>query len=437
MARLAGPVVVVQLGLLAMGAVDTIMVGRVSAEALAAVALGHIMYFFVNIFGLGSLMALDPLVSQAVGSGDHHGIRRSVQRGLVLSVALSLPISLLLLPGELVLGLLQQPEEVTPLAAQYVRISIPGVVPLMGFVVFRQTLQAMERLRPVVVAIVIANLANVLLDWLLVFGPGPFPALGALGSAWASTVCRWLMALTVLVAARHELAPLLRAVDREALRLAPLLRMLRLGAPIGLQLQFELAAFSVVALLMGWLGPQEMAAHQIAINLAALTYMVPVGVSAAAAVRVGSQVGAGSLDGCRRAASAALLIGVAFMSVSAVGFLTLPELLARAYTDKLEVLRLAALLIPIAGFFQVFDALQVVSAGVLRGLGDTRTPLVVNMVGFWLVGLPVSILLGFSANLGPQGLWWGLVVGLGAVAAILLVRVVARLRHPVARLQLE
>jgi MATE family multidrug resistance protein len=180
-----------------------------------------------------------------------------------------------------------------------------------------------------------------------------------------------------------------------------------------------------------------MAAHQVTINLASLTFMVPLGVAQATSIRVGLAIGAGDNDGARRAASAGLLIGAGFMSATGAAFIAAPRALAAAYTSAAEVVALAALLIPIAGFFQIFDGLQVVAAGALRGAGDTRAPLVVNLIGFWGLGLPASLLLAFRLDLGPAGLWWGLVVGLGAVAVFLLARVAWRFRGDIARLAVE
>lgn len=437
MVRLALPVVVVQVGMMLLGVVDTMVVGRLSSQALAAVALGHVVVIGVSSFGVGMLLALDPLVAQAVGAGDPVRASRAVQRGLVIATLLMVPSTLLLLPSETALTLLRQPPETVPLAAAYVHICIPGLLPFFGFVVLRQSLQAMERLQPIVLTIVFVNLFNLVADWALVFGAGPLPSLGPLGSAWATTASRTLLFLVLLVVARKELAPVLRRFDRQALLPGPLWRTIRLGTPIGFQVQLEIIAFAVIALLMGGLGTVQMAAHQVAINLASLTFMVPLGVGSASAIRVGHAIGRGDASGARRAASSGLLLGVAFMTLTAIAFLGLPTLLASAYTSVDEVIFLSAQLIPIAGFFQIFDGLQVVSSGVLRGAGDTRAPLVINIVGFWLVGLPVSLLLGFHFGFGPRGLWWGLVAGLGAVATILVSRVMWELRGEVARLEVE
>ena len=295
MLRLALPVVVVQVGMMLLGVVDTMVVGHLSSQALAAVALGHVVVMAVSSFGIGSLLALDPLVSQAVGARDETAIRRSVQRGLVLAAALMVPSTLLLLPCEWVLTTFRQPPETIPLAAAYIRICIPGLLPFYGFVVLRQSLQAMGRLRPIVITIATVTLFNLVADYALVFGAGPIPQLGPVGSAWATTAARTLLFIILLVLGRRELRPLLERLDPEVLLWPPLVRIVRLGAPIGFQVQLEILAFSAIALLMGLFGTVQMAAHQVAINLASLTFMVPLGVGSATAVRVGQAIGAGDI----------------------------------------------------------------------------------------------------------------------------------------------
>jgi len=435
--KLAVPVITVQLGLMLMGVVDTMVVGRVSAVALAAVALGNLTTMTVSSFGMGVLFALDPLVSQAMGAGDRASVRRSVQRGMLIGMILCIPTGLILLPGEFVLPLLQQPSEVIPVAASYARIRILGLPPFFAFIVLRQTLQAMRNLRPIVQTTILANIINLVADYALVFGWGPIPAMGPLGSAWATTGIRWIVLFGLLVVARHDLAPLLWPLDPGSWKKRPLWNTFRLGLPIGVQIQLEFLVFGVVALLMGRLGPVAMAAHQVAINLASLTFMVPVGFSAAASVLIGQAIGERDPATLRRRVSAALLCGTAFMSMTAVLFLSIPGPLAALYSNVDGVLSLALLLIPIAGVFQIFDGIQVVSAGILRGMGDTRAPMLVNIAGFWLCGLPVSLHLAFVRDYGPQGLWWGLVVGLGAVAFFLVLRIISRLKGELVRVQVE
>jgi MATE family multidrug resistance protein len=435
--RLAVPVTVIQVGMMLMGVVDTIMVGRVSAAAIAAVALGSTYFFTVSIFGMGALLALDPIVAQAVGARDDVSITRGLQRGMLLALALTVWTTLLMLPVEPILTVLNQPAEVIPISSGYVYASIAGVFPFFAFGVLRQTLQAMQRLRAIVIIMVIANVINALLNWVFVFGAAGFPAMGAVGTGWASSLSRLLMFAGLLAFAWRPLRPYLRPVRRDTFAVRPLWRMLHLGAPIGLQFQLEFGAFGIVAVFMGWFGTTEMAGHQVALNLASFTFMFPLGISAAASVLVGHAVGRGDAVEARRAAITALLCGVGFMSLSAVVLLAFPELLARLYTTEPAVIAIAAMLIPLAGVFQVFDGTQVVSTGILRGIGDTRAPMVVNIIGFWLIGMPISLWLGFRTPLGPRGLWWGLVAGLGAVATFLIIRIRWRMGRELTRVVID
>ena len=437
MLQLAVPVVIVQVGMMAMGVVDTVMVGHISAQALAAVALGNLYFFTLAVFALGTLMVLDPVVAQAVGAGDRPAVARAVQRGVIIAALLTVPAVVLLTSAAPLFSLARQPAEVIPLAAAYAVRMAPGTFPFLLFVVFRQTLQSMGRPAPIVGAIIGANLANAVLNWMLIFGHLGFPAMGVVGSAWATTISRFLLVLGLWAASRRELDPLLSPLRPEIWRLQPLARMLRLGLPIGTQHVLEFGAFALVSLMMGWMGTQAMAGHQVAINLASLTFMVPLGVGDAASVLVGQAVGRGDPEGTRGAARAAFACGVAFMAITGAIFLSLPEPLARLYSRDLGVIGVAAMLIPIAGVFQIFDGVQVVASGVLRGLGDTRAPMVANLLGYWVVGIPVSIYLGFVAKLGPAGLWWGLVLGLGLVGTSLLLRVRSRLARRQRRVMID
>jgi MATE family multidrug resistance protein len=422
LARLASPIVLTQVGIMVMGLVDTVMVGHVSATALAAVALGNLYMFGVSIFGLGVLLALDPIIAQALGAGDRLAVARGLQRGLLLALLLTLPTSVLMLLVGPVLSLVHQPVELIPYVTGYVYRVLPAVLPFYAFVVLRQTLQAHHCMRPIVVTIVAANLLNVTLNYAWIFGHFGFPALGVLGSAWATLVSRWSMAILLLLLGWRYLRPYLREPAPRVFHAQPIGRMLKLGAPIGGQMMLEWGAFGFVGLLMGWLGVVPVAAHQVALNLASLTFMVPLGLGSAAAVLVGNAVGREDPDGVRRSSVSALVAAAAFMAAMAALLISAPGFLAGLYTDSRDVIELAMLLLPIAGLFQVFDGLQVVAMGLLRGLGDTRVPLVVSLVGFWCVGMPVSLWLGFVADLGAVGLWWGFVAGLAMVAAILLLR---------------
>jgi MATE family multidrug resistance protein len=360
-----------------------------------------------------------------------------MQRGLVLALALSLPAIALLLPAHPVLVLLRQPEDVAGIAAAYARITAAGVIPFFAYSALRQSLQAMRRLAPILGALVVANIANAGLNYVLIFGKLGFPAMGATGAAWTTSICRWLGLAVLVLAAWRDLRPQLVPFRRDAFAWGPLRRMLVIGAPAGIQYQLEYGVFALVGVLMGWMGTVELAGHQVALNLASVTFMVPLGVSAAAAVLVGHAFGRGDPAEARRAAAAALVCGVGFMATSATVMLSAPDVLAGLYTTDAAVAAMAAGLIPIAGVFQVFDGTQVVSIGILRGTADTHTPMVVNLLGYWLVGLPISAALGFATGLGPQGLWWGLTVGLILVALVLVWRVRWRLRGAVARVLID
>jgi MATE family multidrug resistance protein len=420
---LSSQIALIQVGMMLMGVVDTLMVGHLSSTALAAVALGSLYVFGVMAFGMGTLLALDPIVAQAVGAGDEPSVQRGLQRGMLLSLLLAVPTSLALLAVGPMLRSAGQPADVIPVAVAYVYHSIPGVWPFLLFVVLRQTLQARHHTRPIVATIVLANIVNTFLNYAWIFGEFGFPAMGVVGSAWATTVGRWSMALLLLWFGWPMLRAYLRSLAPGLCAPGALLQMLRLGVPIGGQMFLEWSAFGAVALLMGRLGTTQVAAHQIAVNLASLTFMVPLGVASAAAVVVGNAVGRGDPEGVRRASRQALGIGASFMVLAAAAFIGFPSQLAGLYTREFGVLALAGALLPLAGLFQVFDGIQVVSMGLLRGLGDTRVPMAIHMLGFWGVGMPIGAWLGFRTGFGAPGLWWGLVVGLGVVAAFLLLRV--------------
>jgi multidrug resistance protein, MATE family len=435
--RLALPVVMVQVGVMLMGVVDTIMVGHLSASALAGVALGNLFFFGCVVLGMGALGSIDPVVAQALGARDHDAAARAVQRGLVLAVLFSIPATLVLMTGESCLRALGQPPEVVPLAGAYTRWSAPGVLPFYLFVVLRQSLQALRQVRPILICIVAGNVINLFLNWVLIYGHLGAPALGITGSAISTTIGRWALPGILLILARRELGPALRPLQRAALEPAPLGRMFVLGLPIGIMSALEFTAFGAVGLMMGHLGTVPVAAHQVAINLASLTFMVPLGVGQAAAVMVGHAIGAGDASGARRAARAALVFGVGFMAITSMIFLGFPGLLSRVYTSDAATIALASALLPVAGVFQLFDGLQAVAAGILRGAGDTRIPMLINLGGFWLAGIPLSLFLGFRTSLGPVGLWWGLAGALAIVASILFARARTLLRRPVARVVVE
>lgn len=435
--KLAVPIVTVQVGLMLMGVVDTIVVGHVSARELAAAALGHLYVMGLAVFGMGTLWGLDPIVSQAMGARDHDAAALGVQRGLALAMLLGVVMTLLCLPAEALFTLLRQPPEVVPRAAAFVWLSAPSMIALMLFVALRQSLQAMKHTRAIVITILFGNVVNLGLNFVFVFGHLGSPAMGAPGSALSSTIGRWLMLALLVHLASRELRPVLRPLRRESISPAPFLRTLRIGLPIGIQASVEFTTFAAISIFAGWFGAEAMSGHQVAINLASLSFMVPAGIANSAAVLVGHAIGENDMPHARRVAASALILGASFMALCALVFRIAPGPFANAYTSVPEVVAVAVVLIPIAGLFQVFDGVQVVSSGVLRGAGDTHAAMVANLLGFWLIGIPVSLLLGFTAKLGVVGLWWGFVAGLAAVALFLTLRVHRHLGGELKRVRVE
>lgn len=430
-ARLAAPVILVHLGMMLMGTVDIMMLGRYSDQAMAAAGLGFNVTMALVVFPMGLLMGIDPLAAQAHGAGDVRRLARYFRQALILAVVLAVPISVVMWFSRPLLELLRQPPELAGDAAVYLRTVIPSNVAFLLYVALRQTLQAMSIVRPVFVAIVAGNVVNALVNWLLIFGHAGFPALGVAGAGWAMTLSRWAMVLWLVVAARRTLAPYWAAPRTEIWRPRAYATFLRLGAPVGVHISIEHWLFSSVALMMGFLGTEALAGHQVALNLAALAFMVPLGIGAAASTRVGNAIGRSDPSAMRRAAGVSLGLGVVMMSGSVLLFAVVPRFLARLYTPEPAVIAVAASLLPIAAIFQISDGLQVVSSGILRGAADTRWPALIALVGYWLVALPAAIWMAFGMDLGPRGLWWGLTIGLVSVAFFLLLRLRRRFREEI------
>lgn len=437
MMALALPIVFSQVGLMLGGVVHSIMTGHVSAAALAGASLGNLTIMSVSGIGWGVLLALDPVIAQAVGARDERALALGVQHGLVLAVAAAAATTLVLLPARRLLTLLGQPADVVPLAAAYVRVSLLGILPFFVFIALRQSLQAQRRMGAIVVTIVVANLASAFLGWMFIFGHCGAPALGAVGAGVAATITRWLMAAMLVVAGWRDLEPRLTRWTRAAFGGRALARMVAIGAPIGGQLALEIGVFGAISLIMGRIGTTALAGHQVAITIASLSYMVPLGISGAAAALVGDAVGAGDGARARHSAAIALATGAGFMLLSGLTLGLAPRGLATLYTSQPEVSALAARLIVIAAVFQVFDGLQVVAMGVLRGTGDTRVPMLANLFGYWVIGLPLSLWLAFRRGWGPAGMWWGMAVALMTVAAFLVTRVRHRMAGPLARVRIE
>ncbi len=427
--RLALPLAVAQGGQSLMGVVDTAVVGRAGPLPLAAVGLGNVLFMALAIFGMGVMHGMDPLVSQAVGSGDDERARRLLWQGNALAVGLAAALSVAFVVTPRLLVPLGIEATIAAEAGRYLLWRLPGLPFFFLYLSARSYLQALEVTRPMVVAVVAANVLNLPLDVLLVFGGAPLPAaagplravpaLGAAGAAIATSLCTVLQAALLAEAIRRVrvAGPIARAPDRRDLRTA-----VRVGLPIGLHMGAEVGIFALVGILAARLGALPLAAHQLAISVASLTFTVAVGFGNAGSVRVGWAVGARDRAAARRAGLAALGCGAAFMACSGLVFLAFPSAIARLMTDDVGLVAAAVPLLRIAAIFQISDGLQAVGAGVLRGAGETRFTFAANMVGHWVVGVPAAIALGFPAGLGVVGLWWGFVFGLTSVGVSLALR---------------
>jgi multidrug resistance protein, MATE family len=424
MAALAVPVVLSELGWMAQGIVDTIMVGKLGPAAIGAVALGNAVCFTPSLFGIGLLLGLDTLVAQAYGRKDHDECHRWLAQGVYLVCILTPPIMLLL--GLASYGFARcgiAPEVAAP-AASYLRVLNWGTFPLLLYGGTRRYLQGVGEVSVITATYVVGNLFNWFANWVLIYGKLGFPALGVDGSALSTVLTRILIAAALLgFAWRYE-----RRRGHTLFRhwagpsLARLKQLVRLGLPAAGQVVLEVGAWNFATLAAGWLTPVELATHQIVLNYASLTFMVPLGIASAAAVSVGHAVGAGDPARARRAGWLALGLGTGFMLLAVMVYLAAPVPLIALYTTDPAVMALGPGLLWIVAAFEIFDGIQAVSTGALRGLGETRIPMLANLVGYWVLGLPLGLTLCFVFRRGIYGLWIGITLALIVIACTLLVR---------------
>ena len=424
MLRLAIPLVLAELGWMTMAIVDTMMVGRQahSAEAIGAVSLGSILFASAAIFGTGLMLGLDTLVSHSYGSGDIEDCHRSMVNGLYLCLAISPVLMGIIYFFERVLHHLNIPEPVLAQAIPYLRTLNWGTFPLLAFFVFRRYLQGMNLAKPVMFALISANLVNLLGNWALIYGHLGLRAMGTVGSGWSTCIARIYM-MSVLLAYCVYYDRRYKTGLRDTRRLPDFFRIWRLvqlGLPAATQFGMEVGVFAVATAMIAKLGAVPLASHQVALNTVSFTYMVPLGLSAAAAVRVGQALGRGDADGASRAGWTAMFLGTGFMGLMTILFLVAPQYIVRIYTPDPAVLRAASTLLFVGGFFQLFDGMQTVATGALRGAGDTRTPMICHLILYWLVGLPLGAYLCFHLGWGAAGLWTGLCIALILIGCALL-----------------
>ncbi len=427
--RLAYPLILAQLAQMSMSFVDTLMVGRLGSFDLAGAALGGAIFYPVALVCIGILLAVSPLVSQAYGAGETETAAAAVRQGLWVGSLLMVPAFVIMWNGQVILEAFGQDPDTASRAQAYLRALVWGTLPLFWFAVLRQFVEGLTRPRPIMVITIGGVLLNVLANYVLMYGKLGFPALGLVGCGWATTIVYWSMLAVLILAIRgfsefhpYRIFARLGKPDARTFR-----EILRVGWPIGVMQGLEVSLFAAAALMIGLFGTTQLAAHQIALNCAAYVFMVPLGLSFAVAVRVGQAVGRGDPEGARRAGMCGIALGGMFMCLSAACFWLVPRFIISLYLNVNEpgnfaVVEQATVFLGIAAFFQVFDGIQVTSAGALRGLKDTRAPMVVALLSYWIVGLGLAILLGFQFGWQGVGVWWGLVVSLVTAAIFLTLR---------------
>ncbi|WP_224996714.1 MATE family efflux transporter [Cesiribacter sp. SM1] len=422
--QIALPVMLSYLGHVLVGTADSMMVGQLGKVPLAAVSLANSIVVLPMMFGLGLSYGLTPLVAAADGRGNRRRIANLLQHSLLINVLAGAALAgliVLLLPF---LDDMEQPPAVVDIVGAYLAIAAGSLIPLMAFQAFKQFAEGLGYTRQAMYITLLANGVNVFFNWLLIYGNWGFPALGLAGAGWATLLSRILMAIGM--AWYCYKSPLFERYrdyfhfSRFKKKMS--VKLIKLGIPMGLQFTFEVGAFSGAVIMAGWISDTAQAAHQIAINLASMSYMIASGISAAATVQVGNLLGRKDVAGLRTAAVTSAVLVLVLQTLFALLFLFGRHLLPTLYIDNTNVIDIAAGLLVIAAFFQLSDGLQVVGLGALRGMEDVRVPTWITLFAYWILALPLGYLLGFTFDLGIVGVWWGLLTGLTVAAILLAVR---------------
>ncbi len=422
--KIAYPIMLGQLGHILVALADNLMVGQLGAAQLAAVSLGNSLVFIALSLGIGFSFAITPLVAESDGAGNlekgrlhfHHGVIMCTVNGILLWISL--------LIAKPVLYMLDQPEEVVALAIPYMEIVALSMIPLMIFQAFKQFADGLSETRYSMYATLVANIVNVVFNYVLIYGIWIFPRLEVAGAAWGTLISRFFMLglLIYMLSRKRKFKPYFEWASSEHIKLSEFKTLFNLGFPTALQMLFEVGIFTSAIFLSGILGTNAQAANQIALNLASMTFMIAVGLGVTATIRVGNQKGRSDYPNLRRIAFSIFLQTFLIEAVFAIGFILLKDWLPPFYIDNPEVIFLAAQLLIVAALFQLSDGVQVTILGALRGLQDVNIPTVICFIAYWVIGFPISWYLGKSSQMGSQGIWIGLLAGLTASAVMLYFR---------------
>lgn len=429
--KLAYPVIIGQLGIIMMGVVDSMMVGQLGPIPLAAASLGNSLIFIILIIGIGSSIVVSPLVAILVGAKRYDECGIYFRQSLFVNILMSFMMIMIILVGVNFIYLLNQPDEIIELTITYMVIVGLSAFPLMVYQTYKQFIEGLSVMKPAMVISLLANIINVFANWILIFGKFGFPELGIAGAAWATFASRVFMALAmmfyVMINSRFKQYDVnfhFRGLDFKVIK-----KIVSLGLPSGFQYFFEVGAFSFAVIMIGWIGANELAAHQIAINLASISFMAVLGISQAASIRVGNAMGEQSIYKIRKAGFTGIFLGASTMFLAGVTFIILNEFLPTLYISDKNVIEIASRLIIIAALFQLSDGTQAVGIGILRGLTDVKGPTIITFIAYWVISLPIAYMLAFNFNLGVDGVWYGLLIGLTASAIMLTARFNYKSKH--------
>jgi MATE family multidrug resistance protein len=426
--KLALPIMAGQLGQVLVNFADNIMVGRLGSTALAGISVGNSIFMLFMIVGIGLSFGLPPLIAQADGSKDYSMVGRYFRHSLLINLAFALICIILL---EIVIhniDILGQPANVIVLTKPYLQISAFSLLPFMVFLSLRGLSDGFSKTSYAMAAIIVGNVVNVILNYLLIYGKFGFPALGLEGAAWGSFIARVSMLVTIILLVYKNDALWHFVVSGYKTKLKSNLakKILSLAIPSSLQMFFEASAFSIAALIMGRVGEKELAAHQISLSLASMTFLIATGLAMSATIRVGNQFGLKSMTGIKLSGRVSIGLVVLFMSLTAIVFMLGRFVLPTIYINDNAVIEYAAYLLIFAAIFQIPDGIQVTAIGILRGMQDVKIPTLITFLAYWVIGLPISYFTALRLGWGAGGVWLGLLLGLSVSAGLLLFRFVTK-----------
>lgn len=421
---IALPVMISQLGQVSVGVADSMMVGRLGALPLASASLANSIFFVIMMFGLGVSMGITPLVSMAEGKGKSKRISNLFGHSLWINLVTAIALTGVVLGLSSGIEYLGQPEEVVKLSIPYLLLITASLFPFMIFQTFKQFSEGLSQTRQAMYITIFCNVINVFLNWVLIWGMFGAPELGLMGAGWATLISRILMPILmgfyIMRSKRYHIYSLSLKLKKVSLPIVS--RILNIGIPTGFQFIFEVSAFSAAAIMMGWIGVNALAGHQIALNLASISYMMATGLSTAGMIRVSNMIGRGNQKGVRESGIVVFVLVLVFMFVAAMIFVGFRMFLPTLYIDDPEVIATASSLLIVAALFQLSDGVQVAALGVLRGLEDVKIPTLVTLIAYWVLGLPLGYFFAFQLQMGEVGIWYGLLIGLSITAVLLFYR---------------